>query len=79
MMGLKSKPNIDDLRESLAKYITMKFESKSHHSDTRFAMMFQSKLQHGILHFLGTPETLVVVNFTGITNQLTFRRKSADD
>lgn len=53
-----------------AEVVDVRLESESHHCDCRLAVVFEFEAEHCVLHFLGTPECLVVVDFARLGYQL---------
>lgn len=60
----------DVFRRRFAEVVDVWLERESHHCDCRLAVVFELKAEHCVLHFLGTPECLVVVDFARFCNQL---------
>lgn len=60
----------DVFRRRFAEVVDVRLESESHHCDCRLAVVFEFEAEHRVLHFLGTPEYLVVVDFARFCNQL---------
>lgn len=60
----------DVFRRRFAEVVDVWLERESHHCDCRLAVVFELEAEHCVLHFLGTPECLVVVDFARFCNQL---------
>lgn len=60
----------DVFRRRFAEVVDVWLESESHHCDCRLAVVFEFEAEHCVLHFLGTPECLVVVDFARFCYQL---------
>ena len=60
----------DVFRRRFAEVVDVWLERESHHCDCRLAVVFEFEAEHCVLHFLGTPECLVVVDFARFCNQL---------
>lgn len=60
----------DVFRRRFAKVVDVWLERESHHCDCWLAVVFELEAEHCVLHFLGTPECLVVVDFARFCNQL---------
>lgn len=53
-----------------AEVVDVWLKGESHHCDCRLAVVFELEAEHCVLHFLGTPECLVVVDFARLGYQL---------
>lgn len=60
----------DVFRRRFAEVVDVRLERESHHCDCWLAVVFEFEAEHCVLHFLGTPECLVVVDFARFCNQL---------
>lgn len=60
----------DVFRRRFAEVVDVWLERESHHCDCWLAVVFELEAEHCVLHFLGTPECLVVVDFARFCNQL---------
>lgn len=60
----------DVFRRRFAEVVDVWLERESHHCDCWLAMVFELEAEHCVLHFLCTPECLVVVDFARFCNQL---------
>lgn len=60
----------DVFRRRFAEVVDVWLERESHHCDCRLAVVFEFEAEHCVLHFLGTPECLVVVDFARFGYQL---------
>lgn len=60
----------DVFRRRFAKVVDVWLKGESHHCDCWLAVVFELEAEHCVLHFLGTPECLVVVDFARFCNQL---------
>lgn len=60
----------DVFRRRFAEVVDVWLERESHHCDCWLAVVFEFEAEHCVLHFLGTPECLVVVDFARFCNQL---------
>lgn len=60
----------DVFRRRFAKVVDVWLERESHHCDCWLAVVFELEAEHCVLHFLGTPECLVVVDFARFGYQL---------
>lgn len=60
----------DVFRRRFAEVVDVWLERESHHCDCRLAVVFEFEAEHCVLHFLCTPECLVVVDFARFCNQL---------
>lgn len=62
-----------------AEVVDVWLESESHHCDCWLAVVFELEAEHCVLHFLGTPECLVVVDFARFCNQLALNGEVGSD
>lgn len=62
-----------------AEVVDVRLESESHHCDCRLAVVFEFEAEHCVLHFLGTPECLVVVDFARFGYQLALNGEVGSD
>ena len=69
----------DVFRRRFAEVVDVWLERESHHCDCRLAVVFEFEAEHCVLHFLGTPECLVVVDFARFCNQLALDREVGSD
>lgn len=60
----------DVFRRRFAEVVDVWLERESHHCDCWLAVVFELEAEHCVLHLLGTPECLVVVDFARFCNQL---------
>lgn len=60
----------DVFRRRFAEVVDVWLKGESHHCDCRLAVVFEFEAEHCVLHFLGTPECLVVVDFARFGYQL---------
>lgn len=60
----------DVFRRRFAEVVDVWLERESHHCDCWLAVVFEFEAEHCVLHFLGTPECLVVVDFARFGYQL---------
>lgn len=60
----------DVFRRRFAEVVDVWLERESHHCDCWLTVVFEFEAEHCVLHFLGTPECLVVVDFARFCNQL---------
>lgn len=60
----------DVFRRRFAEVVDVWLERESHHCDCWLAVVFELEAEHCVLHFLCTPECLVVVDFARFCNQL---------
>lgn len=60
----------DVFRRRFAEVVDVWLKGESHHCDCWLAVVFELEAEHCVLHFLGTPECLVVVDFARFCNQL---------
>lgn len=60
----------DVFRRRFAEVVDVWLERESHHCDCWLAVVFELEAEHCVLHFLGTPECLVVVDFARFCYQL---------
>lgn len=60
----------DVFRRRFAEVVDVWLERESHHCDCWLAVVFELEAEHCVLHFLGTPECLVVVDFARFGYQL---------
>lgn len=60
----------DVFRRRFAEVVDVWLERESHHCDCWLAVVFEFEAEHCVLHFLGTPECLVVVDFARFCYQL---------
>ncbi len=60
----------DVFRRRFAKVVDVWLERESHHCDCWLAVVFELEAEHCVLHFFGTPECLVVVDFARFCYQL---------
>lgn len=60
----------DVFRRRFAEVVDVWLERESHHCDCWLAVVFEFEAEHCVLHFFGTPECLVVVDFARFCNQL---------
>lgn len=62
-----------------AEVVDVWLKGESHHCDCRLAVVFEFEAEHCVLHFLGTPECLVVVDFARLGYQLALDREVGSD
>ena len=67
------------LGRRLAQVIDIRLESQAHHCYRWLTPMLQLKPQHGILHFLRAPESLVIIRLTGRRDHTALHRKLRRD
>lgn len=60
----------DVFRRRFAEVVDVWLERESHHCDCWLAVVFELEAEHCVLHFFGTPECLVVVDFARLGYQL---------
>lgn len=60
----------DVFRRRFAEVVDVWLERESHHCDCWLAEVFELEAEHRVLHFFGTPECLVVVDFARLGYQL---------
>lgn len=60
----------DVFRRRFAEVVDVWLKGESHHCDCWLAVVFEFEAEHCVLHFLGTPECLVVVDFARFGYQL---------
>lgn len=60
----------DVFRRRFAEVVDVWLERESHHCDCWLAVVFELEAEHRVLHFFGTPECLVVVDFARLGYQL---------
>lgn len=60
----------DVFRRRFAEVVDVWLKGESHHCDCWLAVVFEFEAEHCVLHFLGTPECLVVVDFARFCYQL---------
>ena len=60
----------DVFRRRFAEVVDVWLKGESHHCDCRLAVVFEFEAEHRVLHFFGTPECLVVVDFARFGYQL---------
>lgn len=69
----------DVFRRRFAEVVDVRLESESHHCDCWLAVVFKFEAEHCVLHFLGTPECLVVVDFARLGYQLALNGEVGSD
>lgn len=69
----------DVFRRRFAEVVDVRLESESHHCDCRLAVVFEFEAEHCVLHFFGTPECLVVVDFARLGYQLALNGEVGSD
>lgn len=69
----------DVFRRRFAEVVDVWLERESHHCDCWLAVVFEFEAEHCVLHFLGTPECLVVVDFARFCNQLALNGEVGSD
>ena len=60
----------DVFRRRFAEVVDVWLKGESHHCDCWLAVVFELEAEHCVLHLLGTPECLVVVDFARLGYQL---------
>ena len=63
----------------LTQVVDVGLEGQAHHGHFGLAVVVQFELEHGPLHFLGAPEGLVVVDFTGAGDEFRLCREIGGD
>lgn len=69
----------DVFRRRFAEVVDVWLKGESHHCDCRLAVVFEFEAEHRVLHFLCTPECLVVVDFARLGNQLALNGEVGSD
>ena len=69
----------DVFRRRFAEVVDVWLERESHHCDCRLAVVFEFEAEHRVLHFFGTPECLVVVDFARLGYQLALNGEVGSD
>lgn len=69
----------DVFRRRFAKVVDVWLERESHHCDCWLAVVFEFEAEHCVLHFFGTPECLVVVDFARLGYQLALNWEVGSD
>lgn len=69
----------DVFRRRFAEVVDVWLKGESHHCDCWLAVVFELEAEHCVLHFLGTPECLVVVDFARFCNQLALNGEVGSD
>lgn len=69
----------DVFRRRFAKVVDVWLKGESHHCDCWLAVVFEFEAEHCVLHFFGTPECLVVVDFARLGYQLALNGEVGSD
>ena len=69
----------DVFRRRFAEVVDVWLKGESHHCDCWLAVVFEFEAEHCVLHFFGTPECLVVVDFARFGYQLALNREVGSD
>ena len=57
------------------KVVNIRFKCQAHHGYHRFVMVFQFKFKHCIFNLFRTPESFIIIYFTGLGYNLGFNGK----